>query len=68
MWGAGDLDVDAQRLYALYALTRAVKVSNTFGLAQVSSLSSGPLILLDRMILSNIDDAESPTPSSDYIS
>lgn len=59
---------DAQHLYPLYALTRAVPVPNTFCLAQVSSLSSGPLILLDRVVLSNTDDAENPTPSSDFAS
>lgn len=50
----------AQHPYALYALTRAVPVFNTFGLPQVSSLSSDPLFLLDRITSSDLDDAESP--------
>lgn len=50
-----------------YALTRAVPVSSMFGLAWVSPLSSDALILLDR-IISDVDDAESPTPSSNFVS
>ena len=50
-----------------YALTRAVPVSSMFGLAWVSPPSSDALILLDR-IISDVDDAESPTPSSNFVS
>lgn len=61
---AGPYDVDAQRPYAL---TRAVSGFNIFGLTHVSFLFSDPPILLDRIVSSDVDDAN-PTPSLHLVS